>query len=179
MLDVEYRHLVFTLPQQLRHLIRANRRVLVNALYRAGARTVLSLTAGLPTPKPGKNRRRIARKARRFVPGIMIVCHTFVSDLGFNPHLHVLVTAGGLSLDRKSWVDAPPRSFGRIQDLVREQFEHQPLACPLCREPMIFYGTLFGPPEVIAHIADIEATARLPPGCYLPHSRLMHHSRAG
>lgn len=81
---------------------------------------MLSLTAGIPKPQPGKNRKRMARKKRRFLPGLLIICHTFGSDLQFNPHLHILITAGGLSLDRESWVDAPPRSFVRVQDLARE-----------------------------------------------------------
>lgn len=120
MLDVDYRHLIFTLPQELRHLIRVNKRVLLNAMHRAGTRALLSLTFGTPRPQPGKNRKMMARKRRLFLPGVMSVCHTFGSDLNFNPHLHVLVTAGGLSPDRTTWVDAPPRSFVRTQDLARE-----------------------------------------------------------
>src|SRR5690606_16261435 len=109
LLEVDYRHLVFTLPQELRHLIRCNKQVLLSALYRAGARALLSLTAGQPMPKPGKNRQQMQRKKRRYLPGMLIVCHTFGSNLQFNPHLHVLVTAGGLSLDHETWIDAPPR----------------------------------------------------------------------
>jgi hypothetical protein len=342
LLDVPYRHLVFTLPQELRHLIRVNQQVLLSALYRAGARAVLSLTAGQPPPKPGKNRRRMARKRRRFLPGVLIVCHTFSSDLSFKPHLHVLVTAGGLSLDHQRWVEAPPRSFVRAQDLAREwkknvldeirqaeqrgllvhppfrgdprnrtrvdallicvakkrwwihlgpsleevdhavryccrytrrpvigemrilrydgrdvdflytdyrdgekkkvrrrsvlyfihrlvqhippknfiqvrhyglfanarkgrllplarrllrqrkrrrptpdswasrrqKYQRDPLACPRCGVPMIFAGTLFGPPETIATIAGFDVCARLPPRCYVPRSRVLRHSRA-
>ena len=33
-----------------------------------------------------------------YIPGIYIVLHTFGSALKFNPHLHILITAGGLSL---------------------------------------------------------------------------------
>ena len=36
LLDVEYRHLVFALPQELRHLIRVNNKVLLNALLSRG-----------------------------------------------------------------------------------------------------------------------------------------------
>jgi hypothetical protein len=42
-----------------------------------------------------------------YIPGIYIVLHTFGSALKFNPHLHILITAGGLSLDHKKWINAP------------------------------------------------------------------------
>lgn len=120
MLDVPYRHLIFTLPCELRHLIRHNKAVLLSAMYRAASRAVLSLTLGDPTPLPGINRRRMARKRKRYRPGIIIVCHTFGSDLGFNAHLHVIVTSGGLSADGSRWIDAPKRSLVRVHDLARE-----------------------------------------------------------
>jgi hypothetical protein len=36
--------------------------------------------------------------------GIVAVLHTFGSDLKWHPHLHLLVTEGGLSLDASRWV---------------------------------------------------------------------------
>ena len=36
--------------------------------------------------------------------GIITVVHTFGRDLNFNPHVHVLVTEGGLDSD-VNWVD--------------------------------------------------------------------------
>jgi hypothetical protein len=120
LLDVVYRHLVLTLPRELRHLIRVNKDVLLNRLYRAGSRSVLSLTAAKPRPLPGINRKRMARRRRRFLPGFLIVCHTFGSDLKFNPHLHVLATAGGLAPDGSRWIDAPRRSLLPVHELARE-----------------------------------------------------------
>ena len=120
MLDVPYRHLIFTLPQELRHLIRWNKKVLLSAMYRAASRALLSLTAGRPEPRPGINREQMRRKGRRFLPGMLAVVHTFGSDLKFNPHLHVLVTAGGLSPDHGGWEEAPRHSLVRSRDLRRE-----------------------------------------------------------
>lgn len=119
-LQVPYRHLVFTLPRELRHLIRTNKTVLLNAMYRAASQAVLSLTAGRPEPKPGLNRKRMRRKRKPYLPGLINVAHTFASDLKFNPHLHLLTTAGGLSLDHSRWIDAPRRSLIRVHDLARE-----------------------------------------------------------
>jgi hypothetical protein len=40
---------------------------------------------------------------------MIMVLHTFGSDIKWNPHLHVIITAGGLSLDHQRWVSAPKR----------------------------------------------------------------------
>ena len=37
----------------------------------------------------------------KYIPGFFIVLHTFGSDIKLNPHFHVLITAGGLRLDKK------------------------------------------------------------------------------
>ena len=37
--------------------------------------------------------------------GLITVIHTFGADLKWHPHLHVLVTEGGLSLDGERWVE--------------------------------------------------------------------------
>jgi len=36
--------------------------------------------------------------------GITAVLHTWARDLGFHPHLHCIVTGGGLALDQSAWV---------------------------------------------------------------------------
>ena len=36
-----------------------------------------------------------------YIPGFYVVLHTFGSDIKFNPHFHVLITAGGIRLDKK------------------------------------------------------------------------------
>ena len=122
MLEVGYRHLVFTLPWQLRLPIFDNRERLLDVLFRAAADAILSLTSGKPAPlgdrakewlagRQKKRRRRKGRGRRRrpFVPGIIIVLHTFGSDLKWNPHLHVVITAGGLSVDGRRWIVGPKR----------------------------------------------------------------------
>lgn len=121
LLDVGYRHLVFTLPWQLRLPIADNRKRLLQVLFRAAADAVLSLTSGTPSPLGESARRWMAgrrtrqwrrgrgRRNRPFVPGIIVVLHTFGSDLKWNPHLHVIVTAGGLGDDGQRWVHAPRR----------------------------------------------------------------------
>ncbi|MBA7578897.1 hypothetical protein ES708_20763 [subsurface metagenome] len=47
------------------------------------------------------------KKYGGYTPGIYCIVHTFGSDLKYHPHFHVLITAGGLSLDKKQWIDSP------------------------------------------------------------------------
>jgi hypothetical protein len=90
--DIQYRHIVFTLPEQLRTLCLLNRRLLLNALFKLAAQSITSWT------KENKN----------CIPGIISVLHTFGKDLVFNPHIHIVVSCGGLSLDHSKWI---PISF--------------------------------------------------------------------
>lgn len=87
--NVSYQHLVFTVPEELRVLILLNRKILLNALFRLAACTVTSWI----------------NRNKSYIPGITMVLHTFGRDLKFNPHIHMLLTCGGLSLDYSRWIN--------------------------------------------------------------------------
>ena len=74
-INVKYRHITFTIPQQLRDIILLNRKVLINQLFRISADSIL-----------------IYSKNRNFTPAIMSVVHTFGKKINFNPHIHMLVS---------------------------------------------------------------------------------------
>jgi hypothetical protein len=40
----------------------------------------------------------------KYLSGFFTVLHSFGSDVKFNPHFHVLITAGGLSINKKKWI---------------------------------------------------------------------------
>lgn len=83
MLDVKHFHVVFTLPAELRPLAAFASRVVYNALFRAAGRTLLEFGV---------------RNLKATI-GASLVLHTWSRDLGFHPHLHAIVTAGGLAQD--------------------------------------------------------------------------------
>jgi Putative transposase/Transposase zinc-binding domain len=83
LLDVGHFHVVFTLPSELRWLAKLAPRVVYDALFHA----VAALLAEL-----GKSRLDA-------VLGATLVLHTWNRQLGFHPHVHAIVTAGGLSRD--------------------------------------------------------------------------------
>jgi hypothetical protein len=88
MLDVPHFQVVFTLPSELRRVAHRNPAVVYPLMARAGASVLADL---------GEQR----LNARL---GITAVLHTWASNLTLHPHWHMLVTAGGLSLDRQRWV---------------------------------------------------------------------------
>jgi len=81
-LAIGHFHVVFTLPAELRILARLKPAVVYQALLRAAADTLLAL---------GKT-----RKGLTF--GLTLILHTWTRELAFHPHVHVLVSAGGLAL---------------------------------------------------------------------------------
>lgn len=101
LLPVEYFHVVFTLPEQLQPLILKNRRLLFTLLFRAASETLLTLAAD---PK------RLGAQI-----GFTAVLHTWGQNLLFHPHLHCVVTGGGLSLDGRRWVAAREGYFLPVQ----------------------------------------------------------------
>jgi len=92
LLPVPHFHLVFTLPKELRPLARAAPDVVYDLLMSSAVR---SLQAVLQTEYEA-----------RFA--ITAVLHTWTRELLLHPHVHVIVSAGGLSLDDARWVSTPP-----------------------------------------------------------------------
>jgi len=90
-LPTHYFHLVFTLPAELRLLALRNRRPVFDLLFQAASETVLTLATD---PKWLGGRL-----------GMTAVLHTWTRELHFHPHLHCIVTGGGLN-DDGQWVAA-------------------------------------------------------------------------
>jgi hypothetical protein len=83
-------HVVFTLPSELRPVALANRTLLFDLLFACAAETLLEL---------GRDPRWLGAEL-----GITSVLHTWTRELLFHPHVHCIVTGGGLSLDGQHWI---------------------------------------------------------------------------
>jgi hypothetical protein len=103
MLPVPYCHVVFTVPKALAHLGLQNQRRFYTLLFRALAETLLTIAA---------DRRRLGARL-----GFLAVLHTWSQNLLFHPHLHCLVPAGGLALDRSRWIPCRPKYFLPVEVL--------------------------------------------------------------
>jgi Putative transposase/Transposase zinc-binding domain len=92
MLDVRHFHVVFTLPAELRPLAQWAPEVVFGAVLSATRDTLLALG--------------ISRLDATI--GATLVLHTWTRALHFHPHVHAIVTAGGLS-DDGTWHPSSPR----------------------------------------------------------------------
>lgn len=83
LLPVKYYHVVFTLPHELNSLVLGHRRLLYKLLFDASAQTLLSFA---------KDKQYIGA-----TPGIISVLHTWGKQLSFHPHIHCIVSGGGIT----------------------------------------------------------------------------------
>ncbi len=90
LLPIPYFHVVFTLPKEIGPIALQNHRVVYGILFRAAAETLKELAA---------NPKHLGAEV-----GILAVLHTWGQLLDFHPHLHCIVTGGGLSRDGRRWV---------------------------------------------------------------------------
>lgn len=105
LLPSPYVHVVFTLPPQLAALALQNKKVIYGLLLRARAETLLEVA---------RNPRHLGAEI-----GFFSVLHTWNQKLQLHPHVHCVIPAGGLSLDRTHWIRSRPRFFLPIQVLRR------------------------------------------------------------
>jgi hypothetical protein len=86
---------VFTLPAEVGALALASPAVVYDLLLRSAAATLRDVAA---------NPQRLGATA-----GMLLVLHTWGQNLHHHPHVHCVVTGGGLSCDSAGKVDAAPR----------------------------------------------------------------------
>ncbi|MCK9403444.1 MAG: IS91 family transposase [Chitinophagaceae bacterium] len=96
LLPVKYYHVVFTLPHELNSLVMGHRRLLYKLLFEASSQTLLSFA---------KDPRYLGA-----MPGIISVLHTWGQCLSFHPHIHCIVSGGGIIADDE-WRHAKKNSY--------------------------------------------------------------------
>ena len=105
LLNTQYFHVVFTLPQQIAAVAYQNKRELYGILFKATAETLLAIAAD---PK------HLGAEI-----GFFAVLHTWGSNLLHHPHLHCVVPGGGLSPDRTQWISCQAGFFLSVRVLSR------------------------------------------------------------
>ena len=105
LLPVPHFHVVFTIPAILKPIALRNKRVLYNILFRSVSETLFEL-AGDPKHLGGKI-------------GFISVLHTWGQNLMDHPHIHCIVTGGGLARDVTRWLSFPKRFFIPVKVLSR------------------------------------------------------------
>jgi hypothetical protein len=111
LLPVRYFHMVVTLPHEMIALTLLNRKILLNLFFETVSRALLEFARGY--------------ERLRAQIGFTAVLHTWDQDLNFHPHLHIVATGGGLSIQEDRWVSSknsfllPVRALSKI---VRAKF---------------------------------------------------------
>ncbi len=105
LLETPYFHVVFTLPSALGPLARHNPRAVYGLLMRAAAATLLEVAA---------NPKHLGAEV-----GVLAVLHTWGQNLALHPHVHCVVTGGGLAPDASRWVAGRDDFFLPVRVLSR------------------------------------------------------------
>lgn len=83
LLPVSYFHTIFTLPHIMNDLTRFNQKEIYNLLFRSSAQTLIELS----------------QKYYKATPAVLSTLHSWGQTLSYHPHVHVLVSSGGLTDD--------------------------------------------------------------------------------
>ena len=104
LLPTVYFQIVFTIPSELHPFFRRAPGVCLNLLFEAVSETLT----------------QISRTNLKASIGFTAVLHTWNQQLGFHPHLHCVVPAGGLSFDESRWVSTSRRFFLPVKKLRKK-----------------------------------------------------------
>ncbi|HEU0143476.1 MAG TPA: IS91 family transposase [Nitrososphaera sp.] len=91
LLPVKYYHVVFTLPHELNSIVMGHQQLLYKLLFDASAQTLLTFCRD--------------EKYLGAQPGIISVLHTWGQQLSFHPHIHCIISGGGITAEGK-WKEA-------------------------------------------------------------------------
>jgi hypothetical protein len=110
-LPIKYFHVVFTLPDILNGLILQNKKELYDILFKSVSETL---------NEAAMNPKNLGAKI-----GFISILHTWGQNLMDHPHIHCIVTGGGLSADKKKWIKSRDTFFiaiGILRKLFRGKY---------------------------------------------------------
>ncbi len=100
-----YFHVVFTIPDKLNALALGNKRLIYDLLFAAAAQTLKTIAA---------DDKHLGAQI-----GFTAVLHTWGQAVLLHPHLHCVVTGGGLSGDGSRWIPGRRRFFLPVKVLAK------------------------------------------------------------
>ena len=152
MLPCPYFHVTITVPEELREVLRANQRDGYALLMKAAAEAIIELA-----------------RDPRFVGGtvgVLAVLHTWTQQLLYHPHVHCLVTGGGVSDEGQHWHSArntflipvkalAKRVRGKLRAALRKRRPDLVLPDAAWSKPWVVHCTAWGEGEqaVLTYLA--------------------------
>ena len=101
LLDCPYFHIVTTIPSELNEIVMYNQETLYNILFKATSESILTLA---------EDPKWLGAKV-----GITSILHTWGQTMEFHPHIHSIVTGGGLKNNK--WVQTEKEYLFKVQVL--------------------------------------------------------------
>jgi hypothetical protein len=101
LLPIQYFHVVFTIPSELNPLVSINRKVMYDLLFRSVSETLMELA---------NDPKHLGAKI-----GVIGILHTWGQNLMDHPHVHCIVTGGGISPDGGRWVSCRKSFFIHVK----------------------------------------------------------------
>jgi hypothetical protein len=127
LLPIPYFHVVFTIPAELNPLALRNRKTLYSILFRSASQTL----------------KDVARDSKHLGAqiGFIGILHTWGQNLMDHPHIHCIVSGGGLSDDAQRWIPSRNKFFlpvrvlsrlfrGKFLDYLQKDYDSGELAFP-------------------------------------------------
>lgn len=127
LLPIQYFHVVFTIPEKLNPLALRNQRVIYNVLFKSVSETLIEL---------GRDPEHLGAQI-----GFISILHTWGQNLMDHPHIHCIVTGGGLSSDGGKWISCRKGFFipvrvmsrlfrGKLLDYLKKSYDSGELIFP-------------------------------------------------
>ena len=101
LLNIPYFHIVTTIPSELNEIALYNKKIFYNILFEATSKSILTLAED-PKWLGGK-------------VGITSILHTWGQTMEFHPHIHSIVTGGGIKNNK--WIDSKEEYLFKVQVL--------------------------------------------------------------
>ncbi len=105
LLEVEYFHVVFTVPQPVATIAYQNRRLVYDLLFHASAETLRTIAA---------DPQHLGAEI-----GFLSILHTWGQTLLHHPHVHCVVPGGGIAPDGRHWIGCHSGFFLPVRVLSR------------------------------------------------------------
>jgi hypothetical protein len=105
LLDCEYFHVVFTVPEEIAAIAYQNKKAVYGILFQSAAKTLRTIAAD---PK------HLGAEI-----GFFAVLHTWGQNMLHHPHLHFVVAGGGISPEGNRWISCRSGFFLSVRVLSR------------------------------------------------------------
>lgn len=87
LIKTNHYHVIFTIPEELNILFQLNREKFTNILFKASYESISKMMKG----------------EYNITAGAIATLHTWARNLTLHPHIHMLITAGGMDNETKKW----------------------------------------------------------------------------